>query len=429
MGKEAKIGLAVILVLVITFGVVVARRMLLPKQEAPTIAEERERDRERGHTPLGEERLKGHTEPVREPSRPTILPAKIPASQMVRRTPLDADSMAAERGAEHGGRDASRSSVPSLMPSQRLTEAEERRGRPGAAAAEESNRAYDPFESHRRRPGNADAEDDPGVSALRVVDASGRREPSTGGRYGEERSSGPYGRGPGQVAGVGEGERSRYSIDRDDERLRRGSLEAEERRERREGPGGIAAYEREGAAGRWGRTAAVARMTSKDGRRDNGTYEIQPNDTYWTISEKVYGTGAYFRALAEHNRKKVPQEDQLTVGEVISTPDVAQLEKAHPDLCPKSSHRDVPKRPAGMVSATGRYPGGRTYSVQEGDTLYDIARNELGKASRWVEIYELNRDQLGADYNYLPRGLQLVMPGNESDGTVTRRPRAEPFQR
>ncbi len=32
----------------------------------------------------------------------------------------------------------------------------------------------------------------------------------------------------------------------------------------------------------------------------------------------------------------------------------------------------------------------RTYTVQEGDTITSIAKQELGKASRYVEIVRLN---------------------------------------
>jgi len=168
-----------------------------------------------------------------------------------------------------------------------------------------------------------------------------------------------------------------------------------------------------GASGRsWG---------SKEGLREDGTYEIQPNDNYWIISEKLYGTGAYFKALAHHNRKKIPQEDQLPVGETIAAPNVAQLEKAFPDLCPKPSHREADKRRGSTVGMPSQRGTGRVYVVQEGDTLFDIARNELGKASRWAEIYELNRDQLGPDYNYLPHGLQLMMPGSDTDANIPRR--------
>ena len=49
----------------------------------------------------------------------------------------------------------------------------------------------------------------------------------------------------------------------------------------------------------------------------NGKYKVQPNDNYWTISEKVYGSGNYFKAIHEHNRVQHPESDSLSVGEVI----------------------------------------------------------------------------------------------------------------
>ncbi len=62
------------------------------------------------------------------------------------------------------------------------------------------------------------------------------------------------------------------------------------------------------------------------------------------------------------------------------------------------------------------------YVVREGDTLFDVAKFELGKASRWVEIYELNRDILGQQFDYLTPGMQLVLPNNQPGGTLTQRP-------
>ncbi|NIL97876.1 MAG: hypothetical protein GTO53_09065, partial [Planctomycetales bacterium] len=47
----------------------------------------------------------------------------------------------------------------------------------------------------------------------------------------------------------------------------------------------------------------------------------------------------------------------------------------------------------------------------EGDTLFDIARYELGDPSRWVDIYQLNAQQLTEDFDYVRPGLKLVMPG------------------
>jgi nucleoid-associated protein YgaU len=148
--------------------------------------------------------------------------------------------------------------------------------------------------------------------------------------------------------------------------------------------------------------------------RSDGKCEVQPNDSYWTISERLYGTGAYFKALAEHNRGKnaAGAEGQLKPGDLILAPQVADLEKSYPDLCPKPSRRESLQTQgrASVVSGQNKLRGGRTYTVAEGDTLFNIARYELGRASRWAEIYDLNRDVLGKDYNYLAPGTQLALP-------------------
>ena len=47
-------------------------------------------------------------------------------------------------------------------------------------------------------------------------------------------------------------------------------------------------------------------------QRSDGKYEVQPNDSYWTISERLYGTGAYFKALTQHNRGRAAK----TIGSI-----------------------------------------------------------------------------------------------------------------
>jgi nucleoid-associated protein YgaU len=175
-------------------------------------------------------------------------------------------------------------------------------------------------------------------------------------------------------------------------------------------------YGSAGGATGYAASAPAPRVNPEGQRRADGTYKVQPNDNYWGISEKMYGTGAYFKALAEHNRKQNPREDRLQAGAVISVPSVPELEKAYRDLCPKPDHR----RPAGIAArATGlsmvsQTSGRRVYVVVEGDTLSDIAKFELGKRSRWGEIYELNRDRLGDNYDYLVPGTELLLPEKES---------------
>jgi nucleoid-associated protein YgaU len=160
------------------------------------------------------------------------------------------------------------------------------------------------------------------------------------------------------------------------------------------------------------------------GIRDDGTYEIQPLDSYWTISETLYGTGAYFKALAEHNRGKGRREESLKIGESISAPPVEELQQKYPDLCPQPRHHETLARQAQPVNMRQAPAGGRKYTVTEGDTLFDIARYELGKASRWVEIYEMNREVLGKDIDYLIPGTELALPGESPirSDPLTRRP-------
>jgi nucleoid-associated protein YgaU len=161
-------------------------------------------------------------------------------------------------------------------------------------------------------------------------------------------------------------------------------------------------------------------------RRDDGKYEVQPNDTYWTISQKLYGTTAYFKALAHHNANMGTDEERLKPGELILAPLVAELEKAYPGLCPRASRREAQQSQGqnrtSAVALRGAARGGRTYTVVEGDTLFNIARYELGKASRWAEIYDLNRDVLGKDFNYLTPGTQLSLPEGQKTDVIAQPP-------
>jgi nucleoid-associated protein YgaU len=158
-------------------------------------------------------------------------------------------------------------------------------------------------------------------------------------------------------------------------------------------------------------------------RREEGKYEVQPNDSYTAISQKVYGTDAYFKALVEYNRSKGKGDEQLKPGAMVFTPPTYELQQAYPDLCPKAGRHDPMQNQTSLASTHGSYrSSGRTYTVTEGDTLFTIARYELGKASRWAEIYDLNRDLLGKDYNYLRPGTRLALPEGERADSVARQP-------
>ena len=53
--------------------------------------------------------------------------------------------------------------------------------------------------------------------------------------------------------------------------------------------------------------------------------------------------------------------------------------------------------------------GGQTYTVKAGDTLGAIAKQTLGNASDYMQIFELNKDQL-TDPNKIKPGQVLRLP-------------------
>ena len=152
------------------------------------------------------------------------------------------------------------------------------------------------------------------------------------------------------------------------------------------------------------------------------SYTVAANDNFWRISQKLYGTGAYFKALREYNRQRYAGAEVMNVGDELAVPSLETLRRDYPALCPKQRRATATRPTASLVSSGARPRRGREYTVAEGDTLFDIARHELGKASRWLEVYELNREQLGDDFNYLAPGMRLALPadGPAADPVTTR---------
>jgi nucleoid-associated protein YgaU len=63
----------------------------------------------------------------------------------------------------------------------------------------------------------------------------------------------------------------------------------------------------------------------------------------------------------------------------------------------------------GMVKARDVTAQASVYVVQSGDSLSKIAKEVLGDASRWPEIFEANKDKL-KDPNLIHPGQELRIP-------------------
>ena len=158
------------------------------------------------------------------------------------------------------------------------------------------------------------------------------------------------------------------------------------------------------------------------------SYQVEPGDNYWTISRKKYGAGRYFMALAQHNALVIPDLKRMRPGVTIATPSIEALERTYPQLIPQAAAID-PIQTASATPASFSRPAEKAAEVESGfyvsgegapmyrvgseDTLSGIAQRHLGRSSRWVQIFEMNRDTL-TDGNSLKIGAALRLPADAS---------------
>jgi nucleoid-associated protein YgaU len=461
MGKEAKIGLGVILILLVVFGIVLARKLSPAVDNGPAASQDA-KGTPPGTKPEGTAGVDAGPKSSGPSTRPTIVEARPGSSRLARQSSL-ADggqwNVVSDGGGSRPGRSGSvppsymdsRAGGGSSSPPYDPYTAARPAGKTasswssGEAGASDSGAAMPPRPLNpTRQPGTYDSSD-PSAPA---GGANPLRGASSGTSSADQGAAAPRYAGSSVAAtgsgAYGTGTASTY-LQTDASQPAAPTYTAADRSPLKASPepaplaapyaqpvtpyGTSASTSAAPIAAPIGATAPAAQPIAGDPRRPDGTYVVKPGDTYWAISEKLYGTGAYFKALAEHNRKRHPREDQLKVDDVIAAPARAELEQNYAHLCPKPIHVDAARRQALAVNtAASQYGTGKTYVVQEGDSLFDIARFELGKPARWTEIYELNREVLGGDPDHLRPGTRLSLPTGESSDVLTRRP-GSAFQR
>ena len=137
--------------------------------------------------------------------------------------------------------------------------------------------------------------------------------------------------------------------------------------------------------------------------------KVLQGDNYWKISRRAYGTSRYFSALALYNSDRIPNPKRLRAGMKVLLPDAEVLERKYPQLFRDSNRK--PKAPTGFfVQADGT----AAYRIGERDTLSEIAQKHLGRSSRWIQIYRLNRGVL-ANPNRLKPGTVIALPDDATD--------------
>lgn len=132
-----------------------------------------------------------------------------------------------------------------------------------------------------------------------------------------------------------------------------------------------------------------------------GQYTVQNADeSLWGIAAEAYGDGRLFRALYEANRPQIPDPNRLAPGTELRVPGIETL------LAEFRQHV-----PADLLPLEEHSPG--IYITQQGDSLFQVAGQQLGQASRFNELLKLNQSSLPLDITHLsplPVGMRLKLP-------------------
>ena len=161
-------------------------------------------------------------------------------------------------------------------------------------------------------------------------------------------------------------------------------------------------------------------------------HTVAKGETLSGIAKQHYGSGAaaVVQAIYHANREQLPDQNSLGVGDVLVLPvipgypspggEASAATTASATVAPGPAVSAV-ARPATRLELAARTnqsatrekkrstDGFRWYQVQAKDTLYSIAREQLGDAKRWQEIHELNRDKF-PDPGRIREGVRIKLP-------------------
>lgn len=165
-----------------------------------------------------------------------------------------------------------------------------------------------------------------------------------------------------------------------------------------------------------------------EAKEEDRTHTIVAGDSLYAIAKRYYGDGEAWRELAKYNGDRVGKNGTLRPGVKIKLPAAEKLgiksAKAMPEMKPgakpevkgenkpnvkpETKKQDLISKPGETRLAESKPTAGdKTYTVKKGDTLSEIAMNQLGTMKRANEIVKLNNLKDAGDIRV---GMTLKMP-------------------
>jgi nucleoid-associated protein YgaU len=179
------------------------------------------------------------------------------------------------------------------------------------------------------------------------------------------------------------------------------------------------------AAGTVAGLPAGAALKTSEGLEDSYVpdmkfYTWKEGDSYRLIAHRYYGDWTKLTLLRKSNEGRVDvkpgdrihvpvfdteaQVETAALNAPLAQPIV--VDKGTAKNATKSSAKNAKSSTATNAGATG---GGKMHTVTDGESLWKIAKKELGNGSRWKEIYEANKDVL-ASPEAVKKGMKLRIP-------------------
>jgi nucleoid-associated protein YgaU len=152
------------------------------------------------------------------------------------------------------------------------------------------------------------------------------------------------------------------------------------------------------------RTLAADPLKSDTGSTTAAATEkhiIQPGESLAVLARRYYGSEKYTDFLIKSN-PQITDPSRLHIGDAVNIP--AQPNEAG------SSTGDAGRVASASRSTAEGNSSRRTYKVREGESFYSIARDQLGDALRWPELFDLNRSLVQGDAASLRIGQEILLP-------------------
>lgn len=146
-------------------------------------------------------------------------------------------------------------------------------------------------------------------------------------------------------------------------------------------------------------TLAPQEIQQNFGKDQQNTYTVQPGDDLWHIAVKMYNNGYAWTEIAKANNITSP--GLIYKGDVLIIP---KLKEEQQILSNKNNEQNFPEQQNSSTEAIT----GTTYTVKQGDNLWEIAVRAYADGYKWTDIAKAN---------------QLANPGIIHPGNVFKIPR------